>query len=71
VTYAGYIVVADAEGSRFRVHEFRGQHFFSFKRRFRLSSGEKVRRIDFDNYEVARTGERLVRVKVACEPTNN
>ena len=60
--YAGRITVDDAGGSRFQIHEFRGRRFLVRIRRFVLDTGERVKRIDFENYEVASTGERLVRI---------
>lgn len=60
--YAGRITVEDASGSRFQIHEFRGRRFLSRIRRFVLDTGQRVKRIDFENYEVAVTGEKLVRI---------
>jgi hypothetical protein len=31
-------------------------------RRFVLETGERVRRVNFDNYVIAKTGETLVRI---------
>jgi len=59
--WAGFIVVEDASGAQLQLHEYRGRFFG--KRRFVLETGEAVRRTDFDNYLIARTGEKLVRVK--------
>jgi hypothetical protein len=62
VEYAGSLVVENASGARFQLHEFRGQRYFREARDFMLDTGEPVKRIDFDNYVVAATGEMLVRV---------
>jgi len=59
--YAGRITVEDVQGKRFQVHEFRGRRFLKRVRKFVLESGEAVRKIDFDNYEVG-NGRRLVRI---------
>ena len=58
--WAGFIVVEDASGAQLQLHEYRGRFFD--KRRFVLETGEAVTRVDFDNYLVAKTGEKLVRV---------
>jgi hypothetical protein len=60
--YAGHITVENATGRRYRVHEYRGRRLFKLVRRFVLETGQRVQRIDFDNYLVARTGEPLSRV---------
>jgi hypothetical protein len=60
--YAGRLTVEDANGARFQIHEYRGRRLFRQIRRFVLQTGEPVRRLDFDNYEVARTGKKLVRI---------
>ena len=60
--YAGRITVENASGVRFQLHEFRGRRFFKVERRYRLETGEAVRRLDFDHYIVAKTGETLVRL---------
>jgi hypothetical protein len=60
--YAGRITVEDASGCRFQIAEFRGRRLLKTTRRFVLENGERVHRIDFDNYVVVRSGECLVRV---------
>ena len=60
--YAGFILVQDSSGLRFKVHEYRSQRFFSEARRFVLETGERVRRLDFDNYLHVTTGKQLTRV---------
>jgi hypothetical protein len=62
MNYAGRLTVEDASGARFQIHEYRGRHLFRQVRRFVLQTGESVRRVDFDHYEIARTGKRLVRI---------
>jgi hypothetical protein len=62
VEYAATHVVEDASGARFQLYEFRGSHFFMRVRTFQLDTGEPVKRVGLDNYEIITTGERLVRV---------
>ena len=62
-SYSGRIPVEDDEGSRFFVHEYRGRRRVLFPtRRYMLDTGEAVRRLDKNTFEIARTGERLIRV---------
>jgi hypothetical protein len=60
--YAGRILVEDASGSRFYVHEYRGRRTLLPTKRFMLDTGEPVRRIDGTEFEIVPTGERLRRV---------
>ncbi len=60
--YAGRVIVEDASGARFQIHEYRGRRLFAQVRQFVLDTGEPVKRVDSDHYEVATTGQRLVRV---------
>lgn len=60
--YEGRIIVEDADGCRFEIHEYRSRWSFWPARRFVLETGEPVNRINFDNYVIATTGEALVRV---------
>jgi hypothetical protein len=60
--YAGRITVENATGARYQVHEYRGRRLFKLVRRFVLETGQRVQRLDFDNYVVAQTGEPLSRV---------
>jgi hypothetical protein len=62
VQYAAAHTVEDANGARFQLYEFRGSRFFMRVRQFELDTGEPVRRVDFDNYVITTTGEKLVRV---------
>jgi hypothetical protein len=62
VEYVGSIVVEDASGARFHIHEYKVRRFFKLTRRFVLETGAPVKRIDLDNYVVEKTGEPLVRV---------
>jgi hypothetical protein len=64
VQYAATHTVEDASGARFQLYEFRGSRFFMRIRKFELDTGEPVKRVDFDTYVIAKTGETLVRV--AC-----
>ena len=61
-SYAGRILVEDASGSRFYVHEYRGRRTFLPAKRYMLDTGEHVRRIDGEEFEIIPTGERLRRV---------
>ena len=61
-SYSGRILVEDADGSRFYVHEYSGRRTFLRVRRYMLETGEEVRRLDARTFEIARTGERLTRV---------
>jgi hypothetical protein len=62
VEYVGPIVVEDASGARFHIHEYRARRLFKLTGRFVLETGDLVKRIDLDNYVVEKTGEPLVRV---------
>jgi hypothetical protein len=62
VEYAGRLTVEDSRGKRFQIHEYRGWSMFKPVRRFVLETGELVKRLDFDTYQVTRTGEKLVRI---------
>jgi hypothetical protein len=62
-SYSGRILVEDADGSRFYVHEYRGRRTFLRIRRYMLETGEQVRRVDARTFEIAGTGERLTRVE--------
>ena len=61
-SYAGRILVEDAEGSRLYVHEYRGRRTLFSARRYMLDTGESVRLVDARTFEIERTGERLTRV---------
>jgi hypothetical protein len=61
-SYAGRILVEDATGARFYVHEYRGRRTFLRVRRYMLDTGEQVRRVDQRSFVIAATGERLTRV---------
>jgi len=60
--YAGRITVEDAKDRCFQIHEYRGRRFLGQTRRFVLDNGERVKRVNFDNYFVARTGDKLLRI---------
>jgi hypothetical protein len=62
-SYAGRILVEDADGSRFYVHEYRGRRTFFRTKRYVLDTGEPVRRLDERTFVIERTGERLARVE--------
>ena len=62
-SYSGRILVEDASGARFFVHEYRGRKTFLPVRRYMLDTGEPIRRIDAQTFEITTTGERLQRVE--------
>jgi hypothetical protein len=61
-SYSGHILVEDASGARFYVHEYHGRRTFFRTRRYMLDTGEPVRRIDARTFMIEKTGEQLVRV---------
>ena len=61
-SYSGRILVEDASGARFYVHEYHGRRTFFRTQRYMLDTGEPVRRLDADTFMIEKTGERLVRV---------
>jgi hypothetical protein len=61
--YSGRVLVEDASGARFYVHEYRGRRMVLPFRRYMLDTGEQVRRIDDRTFEIVPTRERLVRVE--------
>ena len=60
--YTGSLMVEDAGGARFHVHEFKCRRMWSRTYRFELDSGEEARRVDERTFSVVATGERLVLV---------
>ena len=62
-SYSGRILVEDATGARYYVHEYQGRRTFLRVRRYMLDTGEQVRRIDPRSFEIIATGERLIRVE--------
>jgi hypothetical protein len=62
-SYSGRILVEDATGARFYVHEYRGRRTFLRVTRYMLDTGEPVRRIDRSTFVIEATGERLMRVE--------
>jgi hypothetical protein len=61
--YAGHILVEDASGARFHVHEYRGRRSLLPVKRYMLDTGEPVRMIDRHTFEIVTTRERLERVQ--------
>jgi hypothetical protein len=61
VKYAGCILVRDASGYDYQVHEYRSRRFLKRRSRFALDTGEAVERLDADTFVVSATGERLTR----------
>ena len=60
-SYSGRILVEDASGSRFYVHEYRGRGLLRPVRRYVLDTGEEVRRVDRHKFLIVATGEPLLR----------
>ena len=61
-SYSGRVLVEDASGARFYVHEYRGRRMVLPVKRYMLDTGEQVRRVDNDSFEIIKTGERLTSV---------
>ena len=61
-SYSGRVLVEDASGARIYVHEYRGRRTLLRISRYMLDTGEHVRRVDANSFEVVATGERLLRV---------
>lgn len=61
--YSGRILVEDASGVRFYVHEYRRRRTFLPSKRYVLDTGEPIRALDSSTFEIETTGERLTRVK--------
>ena len=61
-SYSGRILVEDASGTRFYVHEYRGRRTLVRTRRYMLDTGESVRRVDDRTFVIEKTGETLARV---------
>lgn len=63
VEYVGSLVVEDSSGNHLQLYEYRGRRLFAPIRRYVLDTGEAVKRINFDTYMIATTGEQLIRVE--------
>ena len=61
-SYLGRILVEDAHGARFYVHEYRGRRTFLRVRRYMLDTGEQVRSTGSGTFVIVDTGEVLTRV---------
>ncbi len=61
--YVGRILVEDASGCRFEVHEFSKRSLFADVRSFTLDTGEVLSLVDANTFLIRTTGERLVRVR--------
>ena len=61
--YVGRILVEDASGCRFEVHEFSKRSLLADVRSFTLDTGEVLSLLDADTFLIRTTGERLVRVR--------
>jgi hypothetical protein len=64
-SYSGRILVEDATGARYYVHEYRGRRTFLRVRRYMLDTGEPVRRVDRHTFVIDATGEKLTHVEEA------
>lgn len=62
-SYSGRILVEDASGARYYVHEYHGRRTFLRVRRYMLDTGEVVRRLDRRTFVIVETGEPLKRVE--------
>lgn len=60
--YKGRILVEDASGCRFEIHEFCRWRFLSRVAVFKFDTGEPIVRLDADTFAITTTGEALVRV---------
>ena len=60
--YLRSILVEDASGAQFVAFEFRQRRFLKRQSHFELDTGEPLEFVDNNTFEIARTGERLVRV---------
>lgn len=64
-SYVRSILVLDASGAQFQVHEFlvreRVFNFIRKHRRFRLDTGEPAEEVDPHTFRLTSTGETLVR----------
>jgi hypothetical protein len=60
VGYVGCILVEDASGCRFEIHEFRVRRTLFRTTRLALDTGEEVRRVDANTFALPSTGETFV-----------
>ncbi len=61
--YVGRILVEDASGCRFEVHEYSKRSLLADVRSFTLDTGEVLSLLDADTFLITTTGERLARVR--------
>lgn len=59
--YLRSIPVEDASGARFNAYEFKRGRFLLKESRFELDTGEILRIVDGNTFEIVATGECLVR----------
>lgn len=66
MSYVRSILVEDASGAQFMIHEYLDggpvMALFLEQRRFVLDTGEEAEIVDDNTFAVKRTGERLVRI---------
>lgn len=60
--YIGRILVEDASGCRFDVHEYSKRSLLAHVRIFTLDTGEVLSLVDTNTFLIRTTGERLIRV---------
>ena len=60
--YAGCILVQDANGYDYQLHEYESRRLFARSSHFVLDTGEPVERIDANTFVITATGEKLTRV---------
>ena len=58
--YTGTVMVEDASGARFYIHEYRRWRFIAWTQCFKLDTGDAARRLDAETFEIIATGETLV-----------
>jgi hypothetical protein len=58
--YSGSIVVEDASGARFHIHEYQSGRLWWRRERLMLDTGELARRVDAQTFEIIATGETFV-----------
>ena len=59
--YVGCIPVEDASGCRFEIYEFKIRRHLSRASCFILDTGQRANMVDENTFEIAATGETLVR----------
>lgn len=60
--YVGRILVEDASGCRFDIHQYRKRRLLFRVTKFALDTGEEVQRLDANTFVIASTREPLILV---------